>query len=616
MATRVRIKDDWQETRIFIGRTLVGGAGIVFLLGILITRLYYLQVHNHQHYATLSDGNRVRIESLDPNRGLIYDANGVLLAENVPNYQLEITPEQVDDIDATVARLGEIIELREADLERFAALRKTQRRFQPIPLRYRMSPEEVARFAINRHEFPGAEIRARLTRRYPHGELIAHALGYLGSINDTELQALDPVQYSGTSQIGKIGIERTYEHLLHGEIGYQQVETNAQGRPLRILDDTQSPTPGMNLFLNLDIKIQQAAFDALGEYKGAVVAMNPNDGAIIAFVSKPSYDPNLFIGGIDSATFSSLQTDKARPLFNRAASGTYPPGSTIKPMLGLAGLYYDLRKAEEIRDCPGAFYLEGNPRPYRDWKREGHGPVDLELAIAESCDIYFYELSLDLGIDRIHSFLGDFQLGKSSGIDLISEADGLLPSREWKRRARGQRWFPGETVITGIGQGYMLATPLQLAQATAVLATRGKFFAPRILGQVSDPVGRASATQAPKPEFILEDIEPEHWDIIHRSMVATVHSWRGTAHSIGVDAPYRIAGKTGTAQVFTLAEDEEYEEEEVAAELRDHGLFIAFAPAENPEIAVAVVVENGGGGGSVAAPVARKILDAYLLDKL
>lgn len=611
MALRTHIKDEWREYRLFANRALLASFIVAALLLLLAFRLYVLQVVEHSHYATLSDDNRVRIQTLAPNRGLIYDRNGVVLAENVPNYQLEIIPEQVTDMADTLDRLGEFLELRPADIDRFNRLRRTKRNFQPIPLRYNLTDEDVARFAVRRQEFSGVDIHARLTRRYPYGAITAHAVGYIGSISRNELDARDPARYSGTSQIGKTGIEIAYEENLHGFPGLERVETNAQNRTLRVLE-TEPPQPGQDIYLSLDIRLQQAAFEALGDFKGAVVAIDPHNGEVLALVSKPAYDPNLFVDGIDEENFRRLQDDRSLPLFNRAVVGTYPPGSTIKPMLGLAGLHYGVVTSTHSTQCRGYFLLEGNPRPYRDWKREGHGKTDLDKAIAQSCDVYFYELAVELGIDRIHEYLDKFGLGRQTGIDLIGERGGLLPSREWKQRVQGVRWFPGETVNTGIGQGFMLATPLQLAHATARLAMRGQAFEPRLVRAIQDTgSGEILPTQA-EPLANLELRGTWAWEYIINSMENVVHNVRGSAYHVVRNMQYRMAGKTGTAQVFSLGEDEEYEDETIADALRDHGLFIAFAPADEPELALAVVIENGG-GGTRAAPIAREIMDAWLL---
>lgn len=614
MRGRTSIKDEWREIRLFQNRIALAVVVMFLLLLGLLGRLYWLQIERYPHYATLSEGNRVRIQTLAPNRGLIYDRNGILLAENVPNYQLELVPEQVQDMAATLRRLGTVIELREADIEQFERLRRTKRRFEPVPLRYNLSDEEVARFAVHRQDFPGVDIEARLTRRYPLGQITAHVVGYTGAITERELEGRDAARYSGTSQIGKTGVERSYEDQLHGYPGVQQVETNAQSRVLRVLDTTP-PTPGHDITLNIDARLQKAAYDALGDFKGAVIAIDPRSGEVLALVSKPSFNPNLFVQGIDAKTFNELQSDARRPLFNRAIAGTYPPGSTIKPIFGLAGLHYGVVTSTHSTFCNGRFILPGNPRPYRDWKRTGHGPTNMKSAIAESCDVYFYELAVELGVDRIHEFLGWFGLGEATGVDLPGENAGLLPSREWKRRVRREPWYPGETVNLGIGQGFMLMTPMQLAHSTAQLANRGKAFLPRVVRGVHDPL---SPEMAMLPAVALPEYRARgewHWVHIQQSMQEVMHGLRGTARAAAQGAPYRIAGKTGTAQVFTLGAEEEYNAEEVAAALRDHALFVAFAPADDPQLALAVVVENGGGGSSVAAPIARQIFDTWLLPR-
>jgi len=612
MRRRANIKDEWREFRLFQNRAVLGGIGVILLTGLLLTRLYWLQVERFGHYATLSEDNRVRIQTLAPNRGLIYDRNGILLAENIPNYQLELIPEQVADMDDTLARLRDVIGLRNEDIERFDRLRRTKRRFESVPLRYNLNDEEVAAFAVHRQEFPGVDIQARLTRRYPLGQIMAHVVGYIGSVTERELQSRDPARYSGTSQIGKTGIERTYEDQLHGFPGVQQVETNAQSRILRILD-VAPPVPGRDLILNIDARLQKAAFDALGDFKGAAVAIDPRNGEVLALVSKPAYNPNLFVEGIDAKTFAALNSDPHQPLFNRAITGSYPPGSTVKPMLGLAGLNYGVVTTTHRVFCPGHFILPGNPRPYRDWKREGHGYTDLEKGIAESCDVYFYQMAVELGIDRIHEFLDLFGLGKQTGIDLVGEESGLLPSREWKRRARNQPWYPGETVNIGIGQGFMQTTPLQLAHSTARLANRGKAFQPRVAASLHDPLTHDIETLPPVELPALQLRGEWPWQYVVKAMREVVHGMRGSARASGLGAKYEMAGKTGTAQVFTLGQEQKYKAEELAKELHDHGLFVAFAPVDDPRLAVAVVIENGGGGSTVAAPVARRIFDAWLL---
>lgn len=612
LTPRTRMKDEWRESRLFLARLAIAGAVMAVLFCVLIGRLAYLQIVRHEHYATLSESNRVRLEPITPNRGLIFDRNGVILAENVPNWQLEIVPEQVANLDDTMARLAEIVEVRPADRDRFYKQLRTQRRFQPVPLRFRLSEEEVARFAINRHRFPGVDIETRLTRRYPFGPLTAHVVGYVAAINEEELARLDPAEYAGTLVIGKTGVERSHEAELHGHPGTRQVETNAQGRPLRVIATTP-PVPGADLYLSIDIRLQRVLDTALGDYKGAAVAIDPRNGEVIALASHPSYDPNPFVDGIDAETYAALRQDPRLPLYNRYLNGQYPPGSTIKPFLAWAAINAGLAPESRQALCTGRYFLEGNPRPYRDWLRTGHGATDLHRAIAESCDVYFYEVGRELGIDRMHAALAQFGFGRATGIDLPGEFAGLLPSREWKRRVRRDKWYLGETIITSIGQGYLLATPLQLAQATALLAMRGRGFRPSLLHAVRDPVSGRLVPHEPEPLAPVEARHPRAWQRVIDAMVAVVHGPAGTARTSGAGAAYHMAGKTGTAQVFSLGKDETYDEDSVAEELRDHGLFIAFAPAEDPRLALAVIIENGGGGSRVAAPVARQIFDAWLM---
>ncbi len=605
------LKDRARETRLVRARLVASAVGAGLAMALLIARLVELQVIDFEHFRTLSEDNRVRVEPVAPTRGLIYDRNGVILAENVPAYSLDVVPEAAGDIDRLLERIGRLVRLEPGDIERFRRALAKARRFDRVPLRLRLSEDEVARFSVNRHRFPGVEVRARLTRRYPLGALTAHLVGYVGRIDERELRTLDEANYRGTTHVGKTGVEQAFEGLLHGRAGYQHVETNARGRTLRVLDRVD-PAPGVNLYLSVDVALQAAAERALGGRNGSVVAIDPVSGAILALVSLPAYDPNLFVDGIDRKSYAELLASRDRPLFNRALRGRYPPGSTIKPFLGLAGLEFGTEKARGTVWCPGWFSLPGSSYRYRDWKKGGHGRVDLRKAIVESCDVFFYELALELGIDRIHDFLSRFGFGQRSGVALAGESAGLLPSRAWKRRVRNQPWYPGETLITGIGQGYMLATPLQLAVATAALAMRGLRMRPRVLEREV----AADGSQRPVGAETLESIElrrPEQWQEVIDAMVEVVHGPRGTARRIGRGATYRIAGKTGTAQVFSLGQDEKYREEELAPELRDHGLFIAFAPAESPRIAVAVVVENGGSGSRSAAPVAREVLDQYLL---
>lgn len=612
MPARLTLKDHFLESRLIIRRAIVLLVISGLLCLILFVRLLYLQVVAHEHYRTLSEDNRVKLQPIPPNRGLIYDRNGILLAENLPSYRLEITPEQIDDMPAMLDALAKIIEIREIDRTRFELLRARKPRFESIPLLFNLSDREVANFSVNRHLFPGVDITAGLARHYPHGALAAHAIGYVGRIDEQALKELDTSNYRGTSHIGKIGIEKTYENLLHGTVGLQQVETTAQGRVLRVLN-RDAPASGRNLYLTLDSRVQRAAELAFGEFSGSAIAIDPNNGGVLAFVSLPAYDPNLFVNGIDVATYTALKNNNDQPLFNRAMRGQYPPGSTIKPFMGLAGLEMGITNSHSSTYCPGFYTLAGKERKYRDWKRTGHGTVDLNFAIMQSCDVYFYDLALSLGIDNMHSYLSHFGFGRATGIDILGELSGLLPSRAWKRKRHNQSWFPGETIITGIGQGFFLVTPLQMAVATAALANGGHLLQPNIV--YAEQTANSTALE-PSPLRQLETItinQREHWNDVIQAMTDVVHGERGTARHIGRDSPYRIAGKTGTAQVYGLKEEEKYDASAIDEKLRDHALFIAFAPVESPTIAVAVIVENGGGGGSVAAPIARKILDAYLL---
>ncbi len=607
------LKDHLRELMLFQRRTIAAVALTIILSVVLIGRMVYLQIINHAHYTTLSHNNRVNIVPIAPTRGLIYDRNGVLLAENVPSYSLEIVPERVPNLAQTLKGLRKLIDISDDDIDRFKKMVKRTRRFEGVPLRFRLTDKEVARFAVNRYRFPGVDIEASLTRHYPLGRLAAHVVGYVGRINEEELRKVDASNYSGTSHIGKVGVERSYESVLHGEVGYQQVETNAQGRVLRVLERTP-PTPGKNLYLNIDIKMQAIAERAFGDNDGSLVAIDPKTGAVLALVSMPSYDPNVFVNGLDAKTYKKLSTSPDRPLFNRAIRGQYPPGSTSKPFTALAGLELGVIKPTDEIFCPGYYQIEGEDRKYRDWKKWGHGHVDLHKAIVQSCDVYFYELAQNLGIDRLHDYLYRFGFGRKTGIDLQGELPGLMPSRAWKRRTQHLPWFPGETLITGIGQGFELATPLQLANITATLADQGHRMQPHVVYAEQNPDSNAMQVIPPHLLGTIAKVRQSDWDDVIHDMHDVVHSIHGTARRISHNLKYTIAGKTGTAQVFGMKQDEEYVEEDIAKKLRDHALFIGFAPVKDPKIAVAVIVEHGGGGGSVAAPIARQVMDYYLLE--
>jgi penicillin-binding protein 2 len=607
-----RGKDNAAESELFFRRALFALFAVLVGLLAVAGRLVYLQVLNHERFTLLAEGNRVRLQPLPPTRGFIYDRNGVLLADNLASYHLEITREQVKDLDATLAELRQHIELSDADIERYRKLARRAPPYIGVPLRFRLADEEIARLAIDLYRLPGVDVRADLTRRYPLGPRAVHVVGYVGRIDEAEMSRLDPGQYSGSTHIGKTGVERSYEDLLRGRAGWQQVETNADGRPLRVLSRTP-PTPGQHLYLTIDLRLQAVAEKVLEGHNGAIVALDPRNGEILALASQPVYDPNPFVNGIDFASYRALNTSRDKPLLNRALRGIYPPGSTIKPLVALAGLEYGVVNRNSGVFCPGFFRLPGSSHQFRDWKRGGHGSVSMDRAIAQSCDVYFYNLALNLGIDRFHEFLDRFGLGRPTGVDLPGEKGALLPSQDWKRRVKNQPWFAGDTVSAGIGQGFFLATPMQLAHAVAVISQQGRNFQPRVSYATEHPGTRVKTLEAPRPLPPVTVKNPRFWDTVIAGMVHVIEG--GTAHRIGVGARYRIAGKTGTAQVFTLGQGERYNAKRLARHLLDHALFIAFAPVEDPRIAVAVIAEHGGGGSATAAPMARKVMDAWLLNQ-
>ena len=611
LKTRVG-KDNAAESELFFHRALVVLLAVFLALLAVAGRLVYLQVFNHDRFTTLADSNRIRLQPLPPTRGFIFDRNGVLLADNLASYHLEITREQVKDLDETLAELRDRIALTDADIERFRRLSRRSPPYDGVPLRFQLTDEEIAKLSIDLYRLPGVDIKADLTRRYPLGSRAVHAIGYVGRIDENELRRIDPGQYSGSTHIGKIGVERSYEEVLHGRTGWQQVETNAEGRPLRVLSRTP-PTPGQNIYLSIDIRLQAVAEKALEGYNGAIVALDPRNGEVLALASQPVYDPNPFVNGIDTVSYRALNTSKDKPLLNRALRGMYPPGSTIKPLMALAGLDYGVVNRYSRVFCPGFYRLPGVSHKFRDWKHGGHGSVDMDRAIAQSCDVYFYDLALNIGIDRIHDFLQQFSMGQPTGIDLPGEKGGVLPSQTWKRKSYKQNWFAGDTLSAGIGQGYFLATPLQLAHAVATLSQRGLRFLPRVLYATEDPGTRLKTLEPPRsaPPVVVKN--PRDWEPVINGMIHVVEG--GTAHRIGIGAKYRIAGKTGTAQVFTLGQGEKYNAKQLSKNLLDHALFIAFAPVEEPRIAVAVIAEHGGGGSSTAAPLARKVMDAWLLNR-
>ena len=623
MSRSVRLKDHWAEQRLFGRRVLAATTVILVCLGALFSRLVYLQVVKHDYFSDLSQGNRIRIDPVPPSRGLIFDRNGVPLALNRPAYQLEVTRELTPDLPDTLRRLVGLGLMPAEDYDRMLRTIKARRSFESVPVRLQLSEEELARFAVNRPDFPGVEVRPRLTRYYPLGGTGVHALGYVAAISEQDQERIDTANYAGTTLIGKLGIERAYEDDLHGETGYQQLLVNAQGRRVERVGLTapdlerREPMAGKDLYLAVDARVQKAAEDALAGRRAAVVAIDPRNGDVLAFVSTPTFDPNGFARGLTYAEYAALSENLDVPLFDRALRGEYPPGSTIKPLVALAALEVGVVDEDTTKLCRGAFQLPGSSHRFRDWKKGGHGTVNLHSAIAQSCDVYFYGVADRIGIDRLHEHLTKFGLGAATGIDIGGERKGLVPSREWKKKAFKnkdlQTWFPGETVIAGIGQGFMLATPLQLAQVAATVSMRGKRFAPRLVTAMRDSVTGEISKLPPRELPAVTVSKPEYWDAIIGGMVGVTNDPTGTARRSQAGAPYVMAGKTGTAQVFTVGQNEKYSDKDIAERLKDHALFIAFAPAQDPKIAVAVMVENGKSGSGTAAPIARKVIDAYLL---
>ncbi|MFK5950708.1 MAG: penicillin-binding protein 2 [Methylococcales bacterium] len=603
------MKDPLAENRMFLSRTVAVFAIVLLLMCGLVGRLIYLQVVGHEHYSTMAKSNRIKVVPLPPTRGIIYDRHNRVLAENIPSYSLELIPEQIENLDETLQRLQKLLDISDEKIAQFLKHKHQSKRFDSIPLLLRMSDEKVAKFAVVRPYYPGVDVHARLVRHYPYKDLTSHVVGYVGRINEKELKSLPVSEYRGTHHVGKIGIEKTYESQLHGKTGYSEIETNAQRRAVKTVS-ADDPVPGKNLHLTLDVDLQKTAYDALEGHNGAVVAIEIKTGEVLVLASRPGFDPNPFVYGISSKAYHALQQSDAQPLFNRALRGQYPPGSTIKPFIALAGLENKVTEFHHKLFCPGYYQLPKIKHKYRDWKTWGHGPVDMNDAITQSCDVYFYNLARNLGIERIHDFLQKFGFGEKTGIDLVGEKAGLLPSKAWKRRVKKQPWYPGETLITGIGQGFLQVTPLQLARATATLGNKGHIVTPYLVDKnYHFKAGRVHPDEQIK-------LDEQNVDDVISAMVNVVHGARGTARRLKKGINYQIAGKTGTAQVFTVKQEEKYNKDEVTLKNRDHALFISFAPAADPQIAVAVVVENGGHGGSVAAPIAGKIMKQYLMPEV
>ncbi len=610
MSQPIRLKDHEKDARLVRNRVVVGAVAIMLLVCVLIARLYYLQIIQYDYHSTLSENNRVHVQPIPPTRGLIFDRNGVIIADNRPSFSLSMTRERAGNWQEVLDTIVEVLGLTADDRALFEKrMRQGRRPFEPVPILFELNEEQIARVAVNQFRLPGVEVVAQLVRHYPQGAHFAHSVGYVGRINEKELKTLDPVNYSGTHHIGKTGIERFYEDALHGQVGYEEVETNARGRVLRVLKRTD-PKPGKDIVLSLDIKLQEAAEAALGGRRGAVVALDPRTGEVLAMVSQPSFDPNLFVTGISFKAYAELRDSIDRPLFNRVLRGLYPPGSTIKPAVAIAGLDSGVVNASSRVFDPGYYQLPNYDHKYRNWNRSGDGWVDLDSAIMRSNDTYFYDLAHKMGIDRLSSYMNKFGIGQRVSLDMFEESAGLMPSREWKRATRRQAWFPGETLILGIGQGYMQTTPLQLAQATALIANKGVWNRPHLAKTIE---GQPPVDDNPMENIVLRD--KSDWAKVTHGMEQVMHNARGTARKAAIGSQYRIAGKSGTAQVVAIKQGEKYDRNKLQERHRDHALFVAFAPAEAPKIVVSVMVENGESGSGVAAPVVRQIMDAWLLDE-
>ncbi|GAA3536548.1 penicillin-binding protein 2 [Zobellella aerophila] len=611
---RVKMRDHNAESFLHWRRALVAFIGILVLMGILFVNLYHLQVNEHKAYQTRSNDNRIKVVPIAPTRGLVYDRNGVLLAENRPIYSLEIIPEQTADLDDTLDRLTILLELDEEAKERFLSEAKRQRRSTPVPLASRLTEKQVALFSINQHKFPGANIEAYLKRFYPYQDTLTHALGYMAKINDKDVERLREenklANYAATRDIGKLGVERYYEELLHGQAGYQEVEVNNRGRVIRTLK-YQPPIAGSDIYLNIDIRLQAHAQQLLAGKRGAVVLMRPQDGQVLAIMSSPSYDPNLFVHGISGPDYRGLLNDPNRPLINRASQGVYAPASTVKPMLAIMGLN-EGAITPRTRFFGGPYFqIPNTARKFRDWRRWGHGWMDVYRAIEISADTFFYDLAYRVGIDTVNEYMSHFGFGQYSGIDLYEETRAIMPSRNWKQARHRQPWYQGDTISVGIGQGYWTTTPLQLARATSILVDHGETVHPRLLrgiasvnGVLDMPISKG------EPIEIKQD---SHWQVALDGMYRVINGREGTARRAFAGTPYKAGGKSGTAQVFSLAENQQYDHASTKEHLRDNALFVAFAPFDDPQVVVSVVLENAGGGSSYAAPIARAMLDAYLL---
>lgn len=618
---RTTIRDYQVEARLFANRALVAFFGIVALMGVLVTNLYNIQVNQYQDYKTRSNDNRIKVVPIAPNRGLIYDRNGVLLAENRPVFDLEITPEKVKNMDATIAQLQTLFEITPEQIERFHRERKRSRRFKSVPILNQLTEKQVAVFSVNQYRFPGVEVSGTLKRYYPYGEILTHVIGYVSRINDRDMQRLSDegkeANYQATRDIGKLGIEKFYEDMLHGTAGYQEVEVNSRGRVIRTLKFVP-PVPGKDIVLNIDIKLQTYVHQLLDGRRGSAIVLDPKDNGILAMVSSPSYDPNAFVHGISGKGYSDLLNDKNRPLVNRSTLGIYPPASTVKPFIAVSALQEGVVTPNTTRNDPGYWRIpNSDTRPFRDWLRWGHGRVNLVQSIEESVDTFFYQIAYDMGIDRLSNWMSMFGFGDYTGIDIFEESKANMPTRDWKMSRHKTPWYKGDTIPVGIGQGYWTATPMQLAKATSVLVNEGNVTAPHLLratienGEAFD--SRVLSDYVTYPP--IQNVPDRYWNLAKEGMRLVNHGKKGTARRSFTGMSYMTAGKSGTAQVFGLAEDQEYNADELAEHLRDHALFTGFAPFDDPKIIVTIVLENAGGGSSNGAPVARRIFDKVLLDK-
>lgn len=622
MMKRTQIRDYTTETRLFARRAIVAFAGILVLVGILLANLYYIQVEQHQKYQTRSNDNRIKIVPIAPNRGLIYDRNGKLLASNRSVYSLEITPEKVDDIDDTIKRLREILTITDEQIADFEKERRHIRHYKPVPLLTQLTQEQVAKFSVNQYKFPGVEVTAALKRYYPYGAMLTHVLGYVSRINDRDIARLTADEkisnYQATRDIGKLGIERYYEDVLHGTSGYQEVEVNSRGRVIRTLNYVP-PIPGKDLVLNLDINLQQYAYKLMDKRRGSIIILDPDDNGVLAMVSSPSYDPNLFVHGISSKNYSALLNNPDRPLVNRATLGIYPPASTVKPFIAVSALSEGVITPQTTRNDPGIWYIPNarNHKGYRDWSRWGHGVVNVKKAIEESVDTFFYQVAFDLGINRLSTWMNKFGFGEYTGIDIHEESSANMPTRDWKRAQHKAPWYQGDTIPVGIGQGYWTATPMQIAKALSVLVSHGEVRAPHLLRATIDKtIANAKPVLSPIKTYpSITGVKDSYWNLAEEGMHLVATGSRGTARRSFYGAKYEAAVKSGTAQVYGLKEGEKYNASEIAEHLRDHALLMGFAPVKDPEVIVAMVLENAGGGSGVGGPIARKIFDHVLLPK-